>query len=55
LAVFYGSKEQGEKMSFLDIMLMGALLTESVLLILLAHFYKKEKEKVLSNKPVCTP
>ena len=32
-------------MSFLDIMLMGALLTESVLLILLAHFYKKEKEK----------
>ena len=37
-------------MSFLDIMLMGALLTESVLLILLAHFYKKEKEKVQIEK-----
>jgi len=50
LAVFYGLKEQGEKMSFLDIMLLGALLTESVLLIVLAHFYNKEKEKVQIEK-----
>jgi hypothetical protein len=50
LAVFYGSKEQGEKMSFLDIILTGALIAESVLLILLVHFYKKEKERVQIEK-----
>ncbi|MFV0241130.1 MAG: hypothetical protein ACK5H4_13960 [Lacrimispora sphenoides] len=37
-------------MSFLDIMLLGALLTESVLLVALAHFYNKEKEKVQIEK-----
>ncbi|GLC82755.1 hypothetical protein [Lacrimispora brassicae] len=37
-------------MSFLDIILMGALLIESALLILLVHFYKKEKEKVQVEK-----
>jgi hypothetical protein len=50
LAVFYGLKEQGEKMSFLDIILTGALIAESVLIILLVHFYKTEKEKVEIEK-----
>ncbi|HCD45438.1 MAG TPA: hypothetical protein DEQ64_17245 [Lachnoclostridium sp.] len=37
-------------MSFLDIILTGALIAESVLLILLVHFYKKEKERVQIEK-----
>lgn len=37
-------------MSFLDIILMSALFIESALLILLVHFYKKEKEKVQVEK-----
>lgn len=37
-------------MSFLDTILTSALFAESVLLILLVHFYKKEKEKVQVEK-----
>ncbi len=37
-------------MSFLDILLIGALFVESALLILLFHFYKKEKERVQMEK-----
>ncbi len=37
-------------MSNLDIMLVSALLIESVLLILLVHSYNKEKEKVQVEK-----
>ena len=37
-------------MSFLDIILVGALFVERALLILLVNFYQKEKEKVQTEK-----